>query len=93
MYWYKIVFFSRNLFFFFFGGGSFHALSAAGHAGGPRINSVASLGPARTNRRVLWAFKVAASSLFFAASPSAKPEPCTSMETPDCHCFVFPPLC
>ena len=57
MYWYKIVFFSRNLFFFSFGGGSFHALSAAGHAGGAHVHDGASVGLARAPWRVLWAFK------------------------------------
>ena len=40
---------------------SFLALSAAGHAGGPRIQHGASVGPDRAQWRVLWAFKVAKS--------------------------------
>ena len=37
---------------------SFHALSAAGHAGGPPVHHGARLGPGRTPWRVLWSFKV-----------------------------------
>ena len=43
------------------GRGSFLALSAAGHAGGPRVHHGANVGPGRTLWRALWAFKVARS--------------------------------
>ena len=40
-------------------GAPFLALSAAGHAGGPRVHPGASVGPGRAPWRGLWAFKLA----------------------------------
>ena len=59
MYTYEKQLFSHMAMYISSGRGSFLALSAAGHARGPRVNASASVGPGRALWRVLWAFKVA----------------------------------
>ena len=63
MYEYQIDFFFRNAFCLFILRPRvfFLALSAAGHAGGSRVNHGESVGPGRAPWRMLWALKVAKS--------------------------------
>ena len=57
----KLYFFRRTK-LFSSGRASFLALSAAGHAGDPRVHHGASVGPGRAPWRVLWVVKAGKSA-------------------------------